>query len=708
MVHAIQENATEGAQQVQQTGVGGDAKIVYALLTGMVSDKVVYPVREYATNAWEVSPAGKPFEVELPTAFNPQFTIRDFGPGLKHTFMMKSYAKIGESTKDNDDDAVGGWGFGSKAALAYLMRSDGAGSFTVISRHRGFRRVYIIGVSEMGKIQIQFMGEWVLEPEDRGTGLEITFPVREADIQRFRDHAEAVYWSFEPKPVISPAIDFGKPEILHQGNGWKVYRGGSKGQYGNYPSSVPFTGPQVQLGPVMYPIDPDLMPATDMLDAETCIVFEAKIGTISVSASRENLQYDDRTEAGLKALFEHYREDWMAAAQAAIDAEPNYFRARWKAADISRTLPGSGWGIVRGLGWRGFEFHDKLFPNGWRAKAAKWPEVRGRNVHASQPVAFRHDFEINPGELQGRKVVIQHASNRSLERIEAAGLLDTPFLWVRCKRADKDWALEQMGNPEYIVLDDIKLPKVATGPRQKRPESVKRRKLMSFGLDTWTDYVDQDEELLYVRIAGRGRKLTHTLMIDGELREFNARYGSNLKSIIVVLQAQGLLDDDAKITVLGEGEAPLDHWISLGDHLVEVIDAALDPTQVKPVIPWAYTSFPSALRTLNDKKVDIGLAPPELREMINEMRQLARQRTTLDREDNDHDRLAAQMLALTGNDLKTTAKDPTQPVRQAWKKFHEQYPLVEFLAEKHLNGYYATMSDSIQRSFDHYFKLITK
>jgi len=135
MVHAIQENATEGAMQVQQTGVGGDAKIVYALLTGMVSDKVVYPVREYATNAWEVSPAGKPFEVELPTTFNPQFTIRDFGPGISHKFAMKSYAKIGESTKDGDDDAVGGWGFGSKAALAYLMRSDGAGSFTVISRH---------------------------------------------------------------------------------------------------------------------------------------------------------------------------------------------------------------------------------------------------------------------------------------------------------------------------------------------------------------------------------------------------------------------------------------------------------------------------------------------------------------------------------------------------------------------------------------------
>ncbi|MEH3065412.1 MAG: hypothetical protein PGN33_22635, partial [Methylobacterium radiotolerans] len=74
MVHALNETVGEGAQQVKQTGVGGDAKIVYALLTGMVSDKIVYPVREYATNAWEVSPPKKPFEIELPTRFNPQYT----------------------------------------------------------------------------------------------------------------------------------------------------------------------------------------------------------------------------------------------------------------------------------------------------------------------------------------------------------------------------------------------------------------------------------------------------------------------------------------------------------------------------------------------------------------------------------------------------------------------------------------------------------
>lgn len=701
MVHALNETVGEGAQQVKQTGVGGDAKIVYALLTGMVSDKIVYPVREYATNAWEVSPPKKPFEIELPTRFNPQYTIRDFGPGLPHSFMMNKYAKIGESTKDGDDDAVGGWGFGSKAALAYLMRSDGAGAFTVISRFRGFRRVYSIGVSEAGKIQISFLGEWVLEPEDRGTGLEISFAVRESDIGRFHEHAKAVLWSFSPRPVISPAIDFGKPKVLSQGDGWTVYRKGT----------VPFDGPQVTLGPVMYPIDPYNMPDTNMIDHETCIVFEAKIGSISVSASRENLQYDDRTQRGLQDLFEAYRIDWMKNAKAQVDACKTYFEARWKASDIADTLPGRQWHVARQIGWRGFDFNDDLFPNGWRVKAACWPELRDRSRNGT-PVTFKADWSINPGELQDRKVVIQHNTSRSLERLELAGLVDEKLLWVRCKRADLAYALERMGNPEYVLLDDIKLPKSTRGPREKRPESVKRRKVMNLQtMETWSEFVDHDDELLYVRVSGRGKKLTHTVTIDGEAHEFYARYTTNLRGIMQAMRANPLIDQiggGMTCVVVGEDEAPQEHWISLGDHLVELLDAAIDPTQVAPTIPWSYASFPEPLRRTVDKGLDVGLAPPELKEMINEMRRLNRERDTLVRDDNDHDRLAAVLLNLTGTDLKSVAKDPTQSVKTAWKQFAAKYPLYETLLTALFNYHYTRVDDSIQRKFDHYFSLISK
>lgn len=713
MVHAINENTTEGAQQVQQTGVGGDAKIVYALLTGMVSDKVVYPVREYATNAWEVSPAGKPFELELPTKFNPQYRIRDFGPGISHRFAMKSYAKIGESTKDGDDDAVGGWGFGSKAALAYLMRSDGAGSFTVVSRHRGFRRVYIIGVNATGKIEIQFMGEWPLEPEDRGTGLEVSFAVREADIQRFHDHAKAVLWSFHPRPVISPAIDFGTPKVLHSGDGWTIYEGAYRSSFGNdRPSSVPFSGPQVKLGPVMYPIDPDLMPYTDMIDEKTCIVFEAKIGTISVSASRENLQYDDRTEAGLRALFDHYHDDWMAKAKATIDAEPDYFKARWKAEDISRTLPGDGWYTLRGLGWRGYEFGDDLFPNQGRVKAACWPEARGKNFHPDMPVSFKADWKINPGELQGRTIVIQHNSSRSKERLQAAGLWDTSCLWVRCSRLDLPYALERMGNPTgYVVLDDVKLPKVAAGVRIKRPENLKRRRFLEHDpATTFTKIADLDEELVFVRAEGRGRRREIETYIDGKRLTWSA---SSAHSVMKDCIKQGVLARELDILVLDTDEAPRGHWIELGDHLAENIDAMMDESKLSPVIPWGPKSFPDRLRDIAEWKIDLGMAPQEVRDVHYETVAMLKTRQAMTTEPNEHDKLAALYLQLTGRDLKKVSNDPTQPLRDRWYALVAQYPLLEMLIRAGKPEYIysdtkrAFKADA-QRNFDHYFSLFAK
>lgn len=700
MVAALNENIGEGAIQVQQTGVGGDAKIVYALLTGMVKDKVEYPVREYATNAWEVSPAGKPFEIDLPTRLNPQYRIRDFGPGISHKFMMSKYAKIGESTKDNDDEAVGGWGFGSKAGLAYLMRSDGAGSFTVISRYRGFRRIYIIGVNEAGKIQIQFMGEWPLDADDRGTGLEVSFAVRDEDCHRFRDHAQEILWSFHPRPSITPAIDFGKPRILHQGDGWTLYD----------PSTVPFSGPQVQLGPVMYALDTDLMPKTPMLTASTTIVFNAKIGSISVSASREDLQYDDRTEIGLRALFEHYKTDWLVKARKAVDAEPTYFKARWRAWDIADTLPNAGWGrgAMKEIGWRGFKFGEHLFGgdlNG-RVKAARWPELKPSVYVPGSTVPFKNEWQIDAGTLEDRRVVIQHNSSRMLDRLTLAGLTEEKLLIVRCKRVDLDDVLNAMGQPEYVRLDDYKpaaLPRGPNGERIKRPDTERKARLYDpvTGFTT-TRFVDFSEEQFYMRAWGRGRKARQEIVVNGIRRDFKTSE-HELPKLVRSIQENGVtFDDDNLVVILGEDDNVPDHWISFGDHLAELIDGVLDTTQVKPTIQWTYSTFPTRMREMLDYGLDLTKAPAVFRDIRDQVNDLMATRSTFVREDNAHDHLAKALLQLTGTDVKSVVKDPTQPVRELWNRTMQDYPLMPYLLEK-VFYYGFNISSEYQRHFDHYW-----
>ncbi len=711
MVHAKHESHTEGAQAVKQTGVGGDAKIVYALLTGMVKDKIIYPVREYATNAWEVSPPTKPFEIELPNKFNLEYRIRDFGPGLGHRFMMDRYAKIGDSTKDDDDEAVGGWGFGSKSGLAYLLRSDGCGSLSVTSRHKGFRRAYIVGVSDKGKIQIQFLGEWPLEPEDRGTGLEISFAVHPDDVDRFRECAEDVLWSFHPRPKVIPALDFGEPKVAHKGDGWTLYHG----------DSVPFSGPQVQIGPVRYRIDLSLAPrVSKLVTFQDHIVFNAPVGTLSVSASREDLQYDDRTLAGLRALFEHYEQDWMAKAREAVDAEKSYFDAYWRAKRIADSLGMErGWAITSQIGWRGFSFNDALFRPRDPAKALRWNYHHNRKPAPHENFTFKPDWGINPGELGSLPVVIQHNTSRSMERLELAGLMDEKFLWVRCRKADLAETLALMGSPEYRLLDEVKLPPRAPGQgRQKRPENIKRLRVLNDELTSSEGVLlDTDEELVYCRVEGRGHNRTIHTYVDGTPKELTL---DQARRHLKTVRGSGLMDYDTPIVMLRFGEEPRDHWRPLGDHIVELADEALDPSQVAPVIPWSDSSFPALLKQVQDYEVDLGCAPQALRDIFYQMVGMGQHRVSLDREPTVHDDYADLLLKLSGRDVKLKENDPTAPLREAWVEIENSMPALEAILDQHNESNYVTdpvtlksryrrtVTKTGQRILDHYWLLLQK
>ncbi len=85
-------NISSGALDARATSLANEAKIAHALFTGIVKDKIGYPVREYAKNAWEVSPADRPFEIDLPGRWSPKIRFRDYGPGLDHEFIMERYA----------------------------------------------------------------------------------------------------------------------------------------------------------------------------------------------------------------------------------------------------------------------------------------------------------------------------------------------------------------------------------------------------------------------------------------------------------------------------------------------------------------------------------------------------------------------------------------------------------------------------------------
>ena len=111
---------------VGETGefrIRNSAKAFSILSSGLYANKIRAIIRELSCNAVDSHvAAGKadvPFEVHLPTALSPWFSIRDFGTGLSHEQVTKIYTTYFESTKTDSNDFIGALGLGSKSPFSY-------------------------------------------------------------------------------------------------------------------------------------------------------------------------------------------------------------------------------------------------------------------------------------------------------------------------------------------------------------------------------------------------------------------------------------------------------------------------------------------------------------------------------------------------------------------------------------------------------------
>jgi hypothetical protein len=92
------------------------------LSSGVYSDKISAVLREIGCNAADAhTAAGKrdmPFEVKLPTQLDPQFWIKDCGPGLDEDGVRGLYTTYFSSTKRDSNDFTGAFGLGSKSPFS--------------------------------------------------------------------------------------------------------------------------------------------------------------------------------------------------------------------------------------------------------------------------------------------------------------------------------------------------------------------------------------------------------------------------------------------------------------------------------------------------------------------------------------------------------------------------------------------------------------
>jgi hypothetical protein len=263
----------------------GLSHIFNVLRNQLYSDKVLAVIREYSCNAvdahTETGKADVPIKVTLPTLMTPEFKVRDFGRGLTEDEIANIYAMYGESTKRGTNEQIGQLGLGCKSAFAY------GDNFVINSFVKGTKTTYnaFIDPSDVG--QISKMGS---EDTKEENGIEIVIPVKSDDFGEFYTKATRLFKHFKVVPNVRGvsgdqlAEDLKQSEVVIQKDNWKLVKGDSFAVMGN----------------IAYPLDSDALnlnwqeDRSDLISAG--IVIDFGIGDLEISASREALQYTDKTK----------------------------------------------------------------------------------------------------------------------------------------------------------------------------------------------------------------------------------------------------------------------------------------------------------------------------------------------------------------------------------------------------------------------------
>jgi hypothetical protein len=292
--HAIE---TYGVEEEGEFAIAHSGKAFRALIDGLYADKPQSIVRELSANAFDShqrAGTSKPFYIHTPTSARPEFFIRDYGVGMEHKKVMTLYNTLFKSDKTATNDEVGMFGLGSKTPFAYTDQ------FYVTCYDGANARYYVAAIGADGVPRILKINE---EPCEEPAGVRVGFAVDENDFHMFRGAVQLI------APAHIPAFEsnieltiLDKP--VFQGPGWSIY---NRHDYRSHLSSTW----NLRQGCVLYPVEAVggvKLPA----DNKYSYLLDAPIGTVTVTTSRERIEYKKATvdfiDSAVQAACEQIKE----------------------------------------------------------------------------------------------------------------------------------------------------------------------------------------------------------------------------------------------------------------------------------------------------------------------------------------------------------------------------------------------------------------
>lgn len=276
-------------------------------------------LREYACNAFDahvyVNKKSVPFEIHLPTQFEPFLSIRDFGPGLDKTGIVELFTTYFNSNKIQSNDFIGAMGLGSKSAFTVCD------NFTATSWYDGVKFQYALYLNEDRKPAYSLISE---NQTTESNGLEVKIPVKSGDIHKYEQEALQLfkYWDLMPTFIgKKPHITKDTPNL--KGKNWyTTERYTSHARAGIYS--------KVLMGHVSYPFD--ILQLKNVGDTAkklfNCgLIIRLPIGSVQVAASREELNYHKQTIQRLEHELAVIEQEYADTVQKQIDQAAHYYDA---------------------------------------------------------------------------------------------------------------------------------------------------------------------------------------------------------------------------------------------------------------------------------------------------------------------------------------------------------------------------------------------
>ena len=246
-------------------------------------------LREYTSNAYdEHVAAGQtlPVEVSLPNELSPILKIQDYGRGLNRE-ELKGYGLIGESSKQDSNLYTGGFGLGSKSALAASPQ------FTVVSVKDGRRNTVIVARDENNRPHMNFLKE--TETTD-ASGTTVIVPI--SNIDQFGDLTD--FWiGWKPGSIL---IDEEEPKrTVYDTLKFREIRGGI-GWYDLSNVASQRDELRILINQVYYSLNyKNLGLSYNQRELLKYYVIKIDNGSVEIAPSREDLIFNARTKAALEA-----------------------------------------------------------------------------------------------------------------------------------------------------------------------------------------------------------------------------------------------------------------------------------------------------------------------------------------------------------------------------------------------------------------------